>query len=199
MSFWDADLLIFCPELFKTTRTGKFNFKNAPWSIDQIQPSADVKKPTHIDTIASTIALTWLHELGHLINNCTCSSPSHSESHPNLSSDHDPKAISGAKSKSGRVSLVYGWDEIVLYAQQQPNEAHKCPDSLAYFGAAMYWQEFYWASGTAKTVPEGATASGSGAGASAPKSKRGSRVMRKEVEGEVRSQPSGESGGMDSG
>ncbi|EME40554.1 hypothetical protein DOTSEDRAFT_55736 [Dothistroma septosporum NZE10] len=167
MAYYEADLLILCPSLLKAARTGSLETYKAPWSIDQLIPSADVKNPTHIDTIASTIALTWLHELGHLIENY-----------------NDPIAITGGKDEIGNARLVYGWDEIVLYAEREPEKAHMVPDGLAYFGAAMYWQEFYWASGMAKTAPEGdaVTVNKAGVGAGAPKSKLGSRVMPERVE-----------------
>lgn len=77
MSWPFANLIIFCPALLtgvpKPGLLGKTSGP-APWSIDQIHPTSDsslIKSSTSLDSAGNTIALQWLHELGHLVMKCT--------------------------------------------------------------------------------------------------------------------------------
>lgn len=76
-----------------------------------------------------------------------------------LSPDSDPVGVtaSGDRVKPddrGHWRGVYGWKDVVNFAELLEHRAAKSPENLAFFGVGMYWKEFFWASGKAKTTPE---------------------------------------------
>lgn len=106
----------------------------------------------------------WLHEFGHLLKNL-----------------RDQRALDkdGIKIKHplGGYENVYHWEMTVNLAKCRVDDVPENPECYRMFAVAMYWNEWFWATGKAKKEPE---AEGGMAGPS--RMKRGSRMLRDLVE-----------------
>lgn len=64
------------------------------------------------------------------------------------------KSKLGFLGKKDKVERVFGWENSILYAKEQPQNVIESPENYAFYAAMMFWSNFWWITGKAQTVAE---------------------------------------------